>query len=143
MRCKAFMFFVISLSLWGCQTLDDSVGKATEKISFKKAENGTYVEIDPETGLVKPTSAATEEQKKAVSLSIGQPLSLDVNNAQACNKQVRERFLGRSFHEIPKNALPAVYRIIDDKTPVDDTADLGRVSFAVDENKIIKQAYCG
>ncbi len=143
MNCRILFLFVIFLSLGGCETVDSAVGDFTGGISRTVSKGDASVEINPETGLVQPTSEATQQQEKEVSLSIGQPLSLDINNTETCNKQVRERFLGRKFNEIPKSALPAAYRITNSEAQTNVSPSLGRVSFSVDENNKIIQAYCG
>ncbi len=125
--------------------MDSAVGNFTNTLNTtlpKVTPKDTNVEINPQTGLIQPTSAANEKQKKMVSQALGQPLSLDLNNSEICNQQVRERFLGQQFKDIPKKSLPALYRIThSDQQSVEPV--LGRVSFTLDENKKIIKVYCG
>ncbi len=145
MYSKIAILFILSLSLYGCEAVDSAVGEFTDTVGKnvpKTSSKDTNVEINPQTGLIQPTSAANEKQKKQVSQSIGKSLSLDLNNSEVCDRQVRERFLGHQFNDIPKKSLPAIYRIADSEKTLNETT-LGRVSFMLDENNKIIKAYCG
>lgn len=145
MHSKIAILLIFSLGLWGCSSVDSAVGDFSDTIgqNLPKGPKDTYVEINPQTGLVQPTSEANQKQQKEVSAAIGKPLSLNLDNTEICDKQVQQKYLNQQFDKIPKRSLPKMYQVIKSGEKADGKPTLGRVSFVLDKNDKIIKAYCG
>ncbi len=145
MHSKIAILLLCFLGLWGCESLDSAVGGVSDSINqnLPKAPKDTYVEINPQTGLIQPTSEANQKQQNEVSQAIGKPLSLNLDNSEICDKQVEQKYVSHQFDKIPKKSLPKMYHVLKSGEEANSQKQLGRVSFVLDDNNKIIKAYCG